>query len=248
MRTLLFIIFLGSLLQNISAQVGIGTTSPDPSAILDINSTNQGLLIPRISLSDVTDTSLDGTNTAATGLLVWNTNAAVTGGSGIGYYSFNEMRWQKLTTAADNTKVLLKVQSSSTGGSISSGTNMVPFLDTVAINYGSGAYDTATGTYTIPENGVYEIDLSFNVGIVAPYEMVMSYRVYLNGVYYATKFEQKGNSINPSFGVTFSTSFTEEFLTGDQVELRVFPLENTTVYGGATTAGRATNIIIKKIY
>ncbi len=247
MRTLLFIIFLGSLHQNIAAQVGIGTTSPDPSAILDINSTDQGLLIPRISLSDVTDTSLDGTTNAATGLLIWNTNAAVTGGSGIGYYSFNGTGWQKLTTAADNTKVLLKVESSTMSIGFSTGNNIVPFLDTVAINYGSGAYDTATGTYTIPENGVYEIDLSFNLGIVAPYEMVMSYRVYLNGVYYATKFEQKGNSINTSYGVTFSTSFTEAFTTGDQLELRVFPLAGISVFGGAIPAGRGTNLIIKKI-
>ena len=78
MRQFLFMIIMGSLIQGINAQVGIGTTSPNPSAALDITSTEQGLLIPRISLFDVTDTSLDGTNTAATGLLIWNTNASVT--------------------------------------------------------------------------------------------------------------------------------------------------------------------------
>ena len=31
------------------AQVGIGTTTPDPSAALDITSTTKGLLIPRMT-------------------------------------------------------------------------------------------------------------------------------------------------------------------------------------------------------
>ena len=37
----------------ILAQVGIGTTTPDPSAIMDITATDKGLLIPRVLLDDV---------------------------------------------------------------------------------------------------------------------------------------------------------------------------------------------------
>lgn len=37
----------------VQAQVGIGTTSPDPNSILDIQSNDKGLLIPRIFISDV---------------------------------------------------------------------------------------------------------------------------------------------------------------------------------------------------
>ena len=39
----------------ISAQVGIGTTSPDDGAIVDISSTDKGLLIPRITLTGLND-------------------------------------------------------------------------------------------------------------------------------------------------------------------------------------------------
>jgi hypothetical protein len=88
---------------SLSAQVGIGTITPDASAVLDISSTDKGVLIPRVALSNVADTMLDGVNTAATGLLIYNTNATVTGGSGVGYYYFNGTTWERLVTTATST-------------------------------------------------------------------------------------------------------------------------------------------------
>ena len=76
----------------IQAQVGIGTTSPDPSSILDISASNKGVLVPQVSLTNVTNTTTP-INSPAPGLLVWNTNAGVTGGSGIGFYFFNSAQW-----------------------------------------------------------------------------------------------------------------------------------------------------------
>ena len=37
------------------SQVGIGTTTPDASAILDITSTNKGLLLPRLAAGSITN-------------------------------------------------------------------------------------------------------------------------------------------------------------------------------------------------
>ncbi|KMQ65597.1 hypothetical protein ACM46_06880 [Chryseobacterium angstadtii] len=51
----------------ITAQVGINTTTPDPSSALDILSTSKGVLLPRISnLSSVTN--------PATGLVIFDSN------------------------------------------------------------------------------------------------------------------------------------------------------------------------------
>lgn len=50
------------------AQMGIGTTSPDNSSILDITSTTHGLLIPRM-----TDTEMNAVSSPATGLIIYNT-------------------------------------------------------------------------------------------------------------------------------------------------------------------------------
>jgi len=97
------ITFLLIILSSISyAQVGIGTTNPNLSAKLEIKSTDKGLLIPQINLNNVTTTQLDGTNTAATGLIIYNTNATITGGNGVGFYSFNGTTWEQLTFNSNN--------------------------------------------------------------------------------------------------------------------------------------------------
>ncbi|NMH28931.1 hypothetical protein [Flavobacterium silvaticum] len=83
------------------AQVGIGTVTPDASSALQIDSSNSGLLPPRVNLGSVTNAVVP-INTPATGLLVYNTNAAVTGGSGAGYYFWNGSQWTKLSVGSDN--------------------------------------------------------------------------------------------------------------------------------------------------
>ena len=80
--------------------VGINTTGATPaqSAILDISATNQGLLVPRMSISDATLAA--PVTSPATSLLVYNTNAAITNGSGTGYYYWNGSQWTKLMDTA----------------------------------------------------------------------------------------------------------------------------------------------------
>ncbi len=43
------LVFVMSITANLSAQVGIGTSSPDASAALDITASDKGLLIPRMT-------------------------------------------------------------------------------------------------------------------------------------------------------------------------------------------------------
>jgi hypothetical protein len=64
------------------AQVGIGTNSPNESSKLEINATNKGVLIPRVTLTGITDATTIAT--PATSLLVYNT--ATTSDVVPGYY------------------------------------------------------------------------------------------------------------------------------------------------------------------
>ncbi len=101
LRLPLFCLLL-SLISQVNAQnVGIGTATPNSSAKLHIESTNSGLLIPRVSLVAVNN-GTSPVNTPVTGVLVYNTNAAITGGDGTGFYFWNGTQWVPLK-GGDNT-------------------------------------------------------------------------------------------------------------------------------------------------
>ena len=90
--TQLIILFL---CVKITAQVGINTTSPDQSSILDISSTNKGLLIPRINLISASDiTTIINPRTS---LLIYNT-ATTTGIDNVspGFYYWDSTKWVSL--------------------------------------------------------------------------------------------------------------------------------------------------------
>jgi len=65
-----------------SAQIGIGTNTPDNSAVLDVTSTSQGVLIPRM-----TQAERIGIATPATGLLMYQTDVTT------GFYYYNGTVW-----------------------------------------------------------------------------------------------------------------------------------------------------------
>ena len=57
----LTVIFIVLMFTTFSQQnIGIGTTTPDSSALLDLNSNNKGLLLPRIALTGSNIWSLSG--------------------------------------------------------------------------------------------------------------------------------------------------------------------------------------------
>jgi hypothetical protein len=65
-------------------------TAADPSAMLDVSSNSKGLLIPRVSLVSVNDVST--ISNPAVSLLVYNTNAGMSGGA-VGFWYFNGSQW-----------------------------------------------------------------------------------------------------------------------------------------------------------
>lgn len=84
-KLLLTTLFLTLQFTKNYGQVGIGTTNPSTSSALDINSTNSGLLIPRINLTSTTDVTTIAN--PATSLLVYNT--ATVSDVVPGYYYWN---------------------------------------------------------------------------------------------------------------------------------------------------------------
>jgi|GEM_PF-1663352 len=81
------------------SQVGIGTPEPDTSAELDITSTDKGILIPRVALQDLTDTTTI-TNGNVNSLIVFNTNETTDLQPGY-YYWYND-RWLRMINQNDS--------------------------------------------------------------------------------------------------------------------------------------------------
>ncbi|PNQ72771.1 hypothetical protein C1T31_09680 [Hanstruepera neustonica] len=90
----------------VNAQVGIGTINPHTSSILDIESTNSGVLLPRIGLTSTSDNSTI-TNPEAS-LLIYNTSTVndVTPG----FYFWQNGKWNKIST---DTKIFGDIYKSS---------------------------------------------------------------------------------------------------------------------------------------
>lgn len=116
----ILLLFIISLTFNSYAQVGIGTTSP--KGALEITSTNDGLLIPRISLSA---TNIATVNTPTTSELVYNTNTSAAGPNQVtpGFYYWNGSLWVRLANSTSNDWAL-------TGNSgTTAGTNFIGTTD-----------------------------------------------------------------------------------------------------------------------
>jgi hypothetical protein len=92
-----------------TAQTGIGTTTPNASAKLEVMATDKGFLPPRVALTASNVFSpIVGTSANATGLLVYNTNSAGSAPNNVvpGYYYWNGSAWIQISGGLiiDNTK------------------------------------------------------------------------------------------------------------------------------------------------
>ncbi|MEP7231212.1 MAG: tail fiber domain-containing protein [Ginsengibacter sp.] len=74
----------------VAQNVGIGTTTPTASALLDVSSTNKGLLPPRMST-----TQMNAIASPASGLIIYNTDDS-------SFYTRRPTTWQKISYGGDN--------------------------------------------------------------------------------------------------------------------------------------------------
>lgn len=82
------------------SQVGINTSAPTDGTILDITSTDKGVLIPRIALtSAILQAPITSTGTLTDGVLIYNTNTAGTGSAAVipGFYYWETNKWIPVT-------------------------------------------------------------------------------------------------------------------------------------------------------
>jgi hypothetical protein len=137
------------------AQTGIGTTTPDASAKLEVSATNKGFLPPRVTLTSGTDNST--IPNPATGLLVYNTgnNAGLVAG----YYYWNGSSWATIATAQGSgvSASFMRGSRSTAQTSNLTANSLVAFTQ---VNYSSGqdiSLNNTTGQITLAAGRTYRL-------------------------------------------------------------------------------------------
>jgi len=193
-----FVIFI--LIAFVSkAQTGIGTTTPDPSAKLDVSSTNKGFLPPRVTLTSTTDNTT--IPNPATALLVYNTGNNVN--LSAGYYYWKGTNWERISS---NGTILASnaVTVSATGTAPTSGTRTIDktfavdngATKTITLQLSYEGLGVGSGDYlislpagiTFNTNAGYNptytgIAWSPNVSVMAPYIIPMQGGIVFAGVW-----------------------------------------------------------------
>lgn len=180
---LLFFIF--SAISNF-AQTGIGTTTPNASAKLDVNATDRGFLPPRVALTATNVFSpIVGTSNLAAGLLVYNTATTGTAPNNVvpGYYYWNGSIWVQISnglivdsktsgftlSASDNNKVIIVTSSTAVTVTVSnSSPNILPIgFSCQIIQGGAGAVTIAASGVTLnSSNGFVTRSTNSAIGLV----------------------------------------------------------------------------------
>ncbi len=99
MRNIFITFILYYISFSLNAQVGIGITTPDASSILELESTNQGFLPPRVSLTSTTDVTT--IPSPETGLMLYNLAKIYDVQPGL--IIFNGTSWNKIITNSPTT-------------------------------------------------------------------------------------------------------------------------------------------------
>lgn len=233
-----FIILISFITLSTNAQVGIGTTAPDNSSILDISSNTSGLLIPRMSTAE-----RDAIASPAIGLMIYNTDSDL-------FQYFNSASWIILTTSKSNRSV--KYSNTNTTSNINTGayTN-IPIFGALNWNDDTSLYSASGNTLTINNAGRYKITV--NISYIVPtlsnnsdqrvaVEAQIAVNGNLTGTIAATGYIRHSNGHTEA-----SLHFTETLyiLAGDTISVQ-------TIRGGNSAPANmrssgSSNITIEKI-
>jgi len=168
------------------AQTGIGTTTPNASAKLDVTATDRGFLPPRVALTATNVFSpIVGTSNLASGLLVYNTATTTNVPNNVlpGYYYWNGSIWVQISnglivdsktagftlSSSDNNKVIIVTSSTAVTVTVSNTSpNILPIgFSCQIIQGGAGAVTIAASGVTLnSSNGFVTRSTNSAIGLV----------------------------------------------------------------------------------
>lgn len=184
----------------LAAQTGIGTTTPDASAKLEVSATNKGFLPPRVALTASNVAS--PITSPANGLMVFNTVTAGTSPNQVvpGYYYWDAtgLKWVSLSTTVGNVQnqAIFRSSANTAAGAV--------------VTWASRFNNIASGDITVTSNqtfqlsnGIYKIEWALPYGQSNTYNLIQlqelqssTWNAFLNDGGYANL----GNGGNTDWG------------------------------------------------
>lgn len=183
-KNISIVMLIAVTLTAVSAQVGVGTTNPDPSSILHIESTDAGVLIPKL-----TTAQRDAITLPANGLLIFNTDSDE--------FQFNSNTpatpiWEAFSltptaTASPGQSVKYSNTDTTTDVNQTAGLNL-PVFGTLEWNDNTTLYtvDAATNSVTIGETGRYRVIVNASVACTASSRRAPEMYIEVNGAQVGT--------------------------------------------------------------
>ncbi len=218
---LLGLFFLSTL--TMQAQVAVNSTgaAPDGNSMLDVTSTNKGVLIPRVDYTTISALTTKG-------LLFY---VIVNGPDGDGFYYYDGTNWIRLV---DGT-IPLAVSKGGTGTTTVFPTGSVVFVD------GAGNYNFSPNFFWDDPNQWLGIGISTVAGILTPATNLHVYEE--NGDLPPAFLIEQNNGVNSTFGdaamqykLTLTDGTVTEITTGiDEDDFSNFEISNTAGLSGTGT-------------
>lgn len=249
---LLALVFL--FVYNLHAQVGIGvnSTTPHTSSVLDVSATNKGVLFPRVALINITDVTT--VNDPANGLLVYNTSTNASVFPGFYYYSRPERTWKRFVSGGVRKSVKYDILDSSTNINTnedrSTGRRINPF-GRLEWNDDNSLFVVSGNRMTVTRAGRYKINVNCFItksnrdDKIAPKAQLM-----INGSRRGTEAQSKNMTEDDHDHTSLRLMETLQLNAGDyiQIDMRAGGKDNDPAYlVTSASLGYPSNIIITKV-
>ena len=255
--TFLMLLFFANLSAQIVQKFGDNSFTIDTNAVLELESTNKGLLLPRVALTSTSSIS-PMTGTLTSGMTVYNTATAGDVTPGFYYYSVN--KWVRVADSssvpASSITGTLGVANGGTGVTTSTGSGSVvlstsptltsPNLGTPTALVGTNITGTAAGL-SIGGNAA---TVTTNANLTGPITSVGNTTSVASQTGTGSKFvmDTSPTLVTPILGVATGTSLsvsgqlTSTVATGTAplVVTSTTPVANLSIGGNAATATLAT--------